>query len=370
MERLNTGWRRSAPVPPIALPAELEADKDELFKTAHLAVQALKLKPACRYVLDQLVGCFKEPIAGRMLVWPSNEWLTLRTGLADRTIRYVVAQLVAAGVISAKDSANGKRFAIRSRAGQIIDAFGLDLSPLLARRNEFVAAVARQKAEREERRRIFDEITICRRSAEEALRALEEHYPHVDTGAHQRALADLQARTPRRDSTQAPDALLEPWRALRSSTEADYHAACAGKNSRLIENNNDSPDQSCSKSQGGNGGRPLPRLSLVDLAAACPDAFGYTKGVANERELVGAAAQLRGFMGVHESAWDEAVEKLGPVMAAAAFMVVLQRYDRDQAASGTIKNPGGYFRAYIRMIAEGRVDLVEEIAGMRRRRAH
>ncbi|MER9341812.1 hypothetical protein NKI41_13560 [Mesorhizobium sp. M0601] len=35
-----------------------------------------------------------------------------------------------------------------------------------------------------------------------------------------------------------------------------------------------------------------------------------------------------------------------------------------------IKNPGGYFRAYIRMIAERRVDLVEEIAAMKRRRSH
>jgi replication initiation protein RepC len=57
-------------------------------------------------------------------------------------------------------------------------------------------------------------------------------------------------------------------------------------------------------------------------------------------------------------------------MAAAAFMVMLQRLDRDQAGAQTIKNPGGYYRAYVRMIAEGRVDLPDEIRMMKRRRSH
>ncbi|RWI35453.1 plasmid replication protein RepC [Mesorhizobium sp.] len=371
MERLNTGWRRSAPVAPIALSEESDTDRTDLFHAAHLAVQALDLKPACRYVLDQLVGCYRgEPVGGRLLVWPSNEFLEQRTGLSERTIRYVVAALLSAGVLSAKDSANGKRFAIRSKAGQIVDAYGLDLSPLLARRQEFANKVAVLKAELERRRRLFDEITISRRAAEEALRSIEEWFPEIDTGAHQSAIERLRSLTPRRTSIQAPDAAADAWRALRTTIESEFHAACAGKNSRLIENNNDSPDQSCNKAQRGDGGQNSAPLSLTDLLSACPDAVGYTEGIANERELVGAAAKLRGFVGIHESAWDEAREKLGPVMAAAAFMIVLQRYDRDQAGAQQIKNPGGYFRSYIRMIADGRVDLREEIAAMRRRRAH
>ncbi|MER9496321.1 replication initiation protein RepC, partial [Mesorhizobium sp. M0320] len=354
MERPNTGWRHSAPVVPVALSEESDTDRTDLFHAAHLAVQALALKPACRYVLDQLVGCYRgEPVGGRLLVWPSNEFLEERTGLSERTIRYVVAALLSAGVLSAKDSANGKRFAIRSKAGQIVDAYGLDLSPLLARRKEFLGKVAIMKTELERRRRLFDEITISRRAAEEALRSIEEWFPEIDTGAHQSAIERLRSQTPRRTSVQAPDAAADAWRALRSTIESEFHAACAGKNSRHIENNNDSPDQSCNKRQRGIEEPAPPPLSLTDLATACPDAFGYTEGIATERELVGAAAKLRGFIGIHESAWDEAREKLGPVMAAAAFMIVLQRYDRDQAGSQQIKNPGGYFRAYMRMIAEG-----------------
>ena len=38
--------------------------------------------------------------------------------------------------------------------------------------------------------------------------------------------------------------------------------------------------------------------------------------------------------------------------------------------TSAIRNPGGYFRAYVRKIAAHEMDLVGEIGALRRRRAH
>lgn len=356
----STGWR-PAPAVVFAAAALPEIDKDDLFKAARLAGEALKLRPALRQVLDYLVGCFKEPIGARMLVWPSNEAIMERTGLSERAARYAVAGLVRLGVISSKDSANGKRFAIRSKSGQILDAFGLDLAPLAARVREFKAAAERRKEEREQRRRAFDEITILRRKCQALLDALAERDEPL--GGLVSAFDALTRDTPRRDSKARPDASLARWGDLHDTIDQLYQAACGGKNCRLIESNKDAPDQSCPKGQGTN-------VSLVDLVAVCPDALSYADPVRTEGELVAAAAKLRGVFGTHESAWQEACDGLGRVRAAGAFMVALQRYCEDQAGRATIRNFGGYFRAWARRMAAGEVDLAEEIRAMRRKRAH
>lgn len=364
----NTGWRKPVPGALMhALPID-EATKEDLFEAARAAGQALSLKSGARQLLDRLIGCYGgEPISGQLLVWPSNARLEELTGLCERSVRYLVRFLTEIGLIVPKDHATGKRFARRSASGQIIDAFGFDLSPLLTRKSEFLDRVAEIRAESSRRRQVFDEITICRRQVQEIILALIEW--ETPTEALQRAFEVECSQTPRRESRASPDASLTRWRALRISAEEQYLSVTAGKNCRHKEDNNDSPDQSCNKEPRENAGATA-RISLIDLAAACPDAFGYAERIETERDLVGVAARLRGAFGAHESAWHEACEKLGLVPAAAAFFVVLQLYDEDQHSAQRIKNPGGYFRAYIRRIADGSINLMEEIRYMRRKRSH
>jgi replication initiation protein RepC len=362
----NTGWRKISPAIALVAQAPDEVSRNELFAAGRLAVQALALKPALRFVLDQLVGCYQgEPIQGRLLVWPSNEFLMERTGLSERTIRYAIKGLIDRGVVTSKDSPNGKRYARRARSGQIIDAYGLDLSPIVARKAEFGALVERLKVRREAIEHLFDEITICRRSVRELILAIQEWEAPADD--LESAFEAEQGQTPRRNANVAPDASLARWQALKAQAEERYKAACAGKNCPLKENNNDSPDQSCNKGPRDNGEAPAVP-NLIDLAAACPDAFALAGEVENSRDLVRAAGRLRGTYGTHESAWSEACEKLGPVAAAVAFFLVLQAYDDDGGKK--IRNFGGYFRTYARMVGDGRIELVEEIRALRRRRAH
>ncbi|NDW58772.1 replication protein C [Yangia sp. PrR004] len=75
------------------------------------------------------------PIGSDMMlvVYASNASISDRANRMDeRVLRRHIARLVDRGLLARKDSPTGKRFPIKSR-GKVIDAFGLDLSPLLER---------------------------------------------------------------------------------------------------------------------------------------------------------------------------------------------------------------------------------------------
>jgi replication initiation protein RepC len=112
-------------------------------------------------VLSELVACWGEQDWARLLVWPSNDYLVGRTGLNERTIRFALKALIELGLIIAKDSANGKRYAVKDLAGEIVDAFGFDLTPIYARRGEWQDLLIEQKQLREVRKREFDELPAC-----------------------------------------------------------------------------------------------------------------------------------------------------------------------------------------------------------------
>ena len=83
-----------------------------------------------------------------LVVFPSNAQLSLRAhGMADATLRRHLAALVGCGLIIRRDSPNGKRYARKGRAGDVEEAFGFSLAPLLARADEFAAAAERVRAD-------------------------------------------------------------------------------------------------------------------------------------------------------------------------------------------------------------------------------
>lgn len=349
----------------------------ELLQAANDAAQALRLNTRQRIVLEKLVAVWGEAeLHHKLLVWPSNEYLMARTGVPERSLRYTLKSLIELELIASKDSANGKRFAIRGAGGAIIDAYGFDLTPLYTRRGDFVAALAEQKAQREAQARLFDAITISRRAAHEALSATRLHYPTVSTAELERAVEELERRTPRRGHMGDISHIVDSWAKLRHDTEEHFYiAACAGKNGRHIETNNEAPIESCQKAfrKKAESARPndaaSPALSVAVVSEACPALADYGLTVRTERDLVAAARFLRGSLGAHESAWNEAVDAIGPIRAAATLLYVLQIHT-DDVASGKnqLLNPGGYFRALARRIAERGFDIEVELLAMRRRR--
>lgn len=350
------------------LEAERSVSRKELASAARDAEKALGLRPAARLVLHEIVGVWGEQdIGGQLLVWPSNEYLVERTGLSERSVRYAIASLVDMQLLRPKDSANGKRFAIRNGVGEVLDAYGFDLTPLYARRDEFQTVLLELKRQKDIVRRQFDQITICRRAVESALLELGE------APALEKDLAQLLTVTPRRaPSVVSVEGLLDQWKELRKrAEEAFYESGCAGNSSRHIETNNGAPREPCNKAAFRDGERAtsVEPISIIDLVQACPVLSDYDGALRSDLDVISAGQYLRPSIGAHESAWREAAEVIGPFNAAMAVILVLQLHD-DDVASGEnrIKNPGGYFRALVRMIAEGRYSLTAEIMRMRKRR--
>ena len=379
MHIASTGGRRliraALAAKKLALEAGCTVTRKELSAAARNAEKALGLRPAQRLVLSELVACWGEQEWEKLLVWPSNDHLVSRTGLNARSIRRIIVQLTELKLIVAKDSPNGKRFAIRNFAGDIIDAYGFDLTPIYVKRGEWTAMLAEQKAMREIRRRAYGEVTVARRATEEALNALAQHFPGLDRSDIEGRYRELLSRTPTRSMAELPGGLLLDWQNLRNLAEdAFYQSGNGGLGVQHNETDKGSPSETCTKGFKKTRGVlpkewPGEHLSSELILEACPAVSDYGRPIRTIDELVGAGRYLRASLGAHESAWTEAVAEIGPVSAAAAVIYVLQLYD-DDVSSGLqkIRNPGGYFRALVRMVKSGKINLEVELLAMRRRR--
>lgn len=356
---------------------ETEVRRKELSAAARDCAKALGLRPTLRLILAELVGCFGGArVGGRMMVWPSTDYLMARTGLSERAVRYGTRRLIDLALVAPKDSANGKRFAVRAGDGAIVDAYGFGLDPLIARQAEWDALLTARREAAEARKRAFDDLTIQRRACEEALHALAQHYPRVARVSLASELEALTARAPARRGAAAPDQeLLDAFADLRRRIEQTFmDAGNDGNPCPHIETNKGSTRDSCPKVAGKGDGAVLSseRKSAVPSPAlieeACPALADLGRRLHDEADIVGAGRFVRPSIGASADAWDEAVRLCGPLRAAACAIYVLQLHSDDVAEGGLrIRNPGGYFRRVARLASEGRIDLAAEFMRLRRR---
>ncbi len=381
MEMVQTGGR---PLTRAALAGKRRALEDgrtvtrkDLSASAREAAKALGLRPSLRLVLSELVATWGEQDWSRLIVWPSNEYLVSRTGLSERAVRYALRDLVGLEIIAPKDSANGKRYAVRSRDGTILDAFGFDLTPLHARRGDWALAIQARAEARERRRRAFDLVTMHRRAVAEAMQAFATRYPDATLADLAEAQAGLDATTPDRRSGGDPELVLEAWGELRRMVEDRFYAAgCDGNACPHVETEKGSPTEAWSKDSSGNADtprpieRPVAGLSPALVVEACPVVRDLVRGdIREEHEILDAGRTLRATIGAHASAWAEACAAVGPYQAAILVLVVAQRHDDDvSSGQNRIRNPGGYFRRLVRLAGEGRYEIGTELLALRRRR--
>ncbi|MGO7121320.1 plasmid replication protein RepC, partial [Rhizobium johnstonii] len=176
-------------------------DKWKLFRALCEAKALLGIGDRALAVLNSLLTFYpKNELAQEngLVVFPSNIQLSLRThGMAEQTVRRHLAALVEAGLLVRKDSPNGKRYVRRDSAGEIDEAFGFSLAPLLARAEEIEQLAAAVMAERLHVQRLRERITLCRRDIAKLIEAaVEEEIPGDWQGLH-REFRDLIEGLPR-----------------------------------------------------------------------------------------------------------------------------------------------------------------------------
>ncbi|MGE7416623.1 plasmid replication protein RepC [Methylobacterium tarhaniae] len=332
-----------------------------------------------------------------LVVFPSNRSLVIRTrGMGEATIRRHLAALVDAGIIIRRDSPNGKRYCRRGPAGTIAQAYGFDLSPLVARAAEFASLAEAVRAEALACRIARERVTLLRRDCVKLIEALEEAEgaPGAAMSLRARYGAAMGAlpRVPSRSALNAAGEVLaalatDVGKLLLAHQESVESSGNAGRNERHIQDSKPEPsgyeqafdvkkkDASAPDPQtmplvavdaadGGNEPSHLPVRSTYPLGlvlSACPDIRDYARGgIGTWRDLVDTAGLVRSMLGINPNAWDEAREVMGDDAAAVTIAAILQRAEH-------IKTPGGYLRALVARTKRGEFSLGPVLQALSRR---
>jgi replication initiation protein RepC len=361
-------------------PPEAVAHKWNIFRALCTARSRLGLSERSLTVLNALLTFHPETVLSGddLVVFPSNEQIALRAhGMPSSTMRRHLAQLVDAGLLIRRDSPNGKRYARKGREGAISQAFGFDLSPLVARADEIMglaeAVIAEQRAYRYARERI----TLARRDIVKMIETgIEEEVPPPigqgastweSVNAHYRAMV---SRIPANASLQALEEAggaltalaADLTKTLENHIKESNLGAKGARNEHHIQTSNPKPpiDLEPSLPEGPGPKAEPPRkqpepaeraFPLGMVLSACPDIVDYAKGgISHWRDLLAAAAVVRGMLGISPSAWEEAQSVMGELQAAIVIACLLQR-------SATISSPGGYLRELTRKAGVGEFSL-------------
>ena len=107
------------------------------LQVAKRAAAAMGLKAAKLALIDQLFASSKAcdwTIPGKPpVVWPSNARLARLLGIGISTMKHHLNGLVRAGLVAYSDHPTYQRRGVRDDDGNIVEAYGIDLSPIAVR---------------------------------------------------------------------------------------------------------------------------------------------------------------------------------------------------------------------------------------------
>ncbi|NEH46627.1 replication initiation protein RepC [Rhizobium leguminosarum] len=372
-------------------------DKWKLYRALCEAKPLLGVTDRALAVLNALLSFYpKNALAEEagLIVFPSNAQLSLRAhGMAEQTIRRHLAALVHAGLLIRKDSPNGKRYAHKGRGGEISQAFGFSLAPLLARAEEIECLAAKVVAERLQLQRLREHITLCKRDISKLVEVAVESTSPTHWLAVNDKLQGILSRLPRVATADQLESVLTDLDILRQDAintlekqvKAQNSSGNPDQNERHIQNSKPEsnlesepsfetkqgatavPEQTPRDATAESGTRFLGRRSgegskAVETARrpavksfplglvlqACPQIADYAPSgsLLSWRDLMSAAVVVRSMLGISPSAYEEAADILGPENAATVVACILER-------GGHINSAGGYLRVLTRRAESG-----------------
>ncbi|NSY20096.1 plasmid replication protein RepC [Neorhizobium sp. AL 9.2.2] len=370
----------------IAAPAPgTRVEKWKVFRDVCETRERFGLQDRALAVLDALLTFYPNPqleAENGLVVFPSNAQLSVRAhGITESTLRRQLRALVDAGLIQRRDSPNGKRYAHRDRAGEIENAYGFDLSPLLARATELALLAQDVAAERMRFRRAKEALTICRRDVRKLITAAIEEGAPGDWERVEAMYIAIVRGHPRYPDRNQVEATLDEMELLRAEvlnlleirTETENMHGNAGLDDGHIQNSNTESINELEPSSGKQLGESMAEKTLIKSVSdsvakanlgqikafplglvlrACPQIadYGPGGGIAHWRELMTAAVVVRSMLGISPSAYEGACNAMGPENAAVAVACILER-------SNFINSPGGYLRDLTKRTERGEFSL-------------
>ncbi|MER8445050.1 replication initiation protein RepC [Mesorhizobium sp. M1066] len=291
-----------------------------------------------------------------LMVFPSNAQLSLRThGMPSSTLRRQLAELVSCGLIIRRDSPNGKRFARKGKGGAIEEAFGFSLAPLLTRAAEFQRAAEQVRADSQALRLMRERITLHRRDIHKLVEAAIEEGVPGDWEAVWRRFRAIVDAIPRRAGLSELEAIVAELTRLHDEVDMMLENFMNSMNPSANESQNERQqsdsntdsifvfepafDKSRAAVEPSQAAAEKPKSYPIGLVLkACPEISDYAvQGIGNWRELMITAVQVRGYLGISPSAYEEACHVMGQETAAIVIACILQRAQH-------INSAGGYLR--------------------------
>jgi replication initiation protein RepC len=350
---------------------------------------------------------------GKPIVWPSAELQQKALGIGVTQAKSLNRHLVEIGLVTMKDSPNGKRYGKRDAQGRVVEAYGFDLSPLAARLEEFQAVALQSREERERLRHLRRRTTIARKGLDQVLETAAE-LGLADSVWQQlaeegRSLARSLRQIERLDEMEIGVASLERrHREARDRLESATAAASPapseavdsdpkGSENRPHQYNykpnlNPYQDTVMASEEYGSVGEasappppPVPvekpqeaqavravkserrdtgtvlRLSPDELVRLAPRLKPYLATPAPAwPDIVEAATWLRNDLGVSQPLWGEACLAMGRERAAIALAIVSAK-----PAGHFTSTPGGYFHGMVARAKAGTLNLSRTVWGLR-----
>jgi replication initiation protein RepC len=369
----------------------------QLLAALKAAAPRLGISPRVVHAVDWLFR-FTQPQdwepGSRPIVWPSSLMQQEALGLSGTQVKEINRRLIELGLITMRDSPNGKRYGRRhEKTGHIIEAYGFDLAPIAMRHAEFVRLAEEGRAERAAMGRLRRRATIARKAITQILETAQEYgfageewiTLCQETAALVRALRDVE----RPDEMETGVTSLERrQRAARERLEIllgvvdsapkepenrphqyNYNPSLDPKQDTVIAAKDCSGEgkgadgQSPAQEQRQrtekgmvHGIRPdeLPRLTpklkpyLQRPDPAWPD-------------IIDAADWLRHDLGVSKSLWGDACLAMGRELAAVALAIVSTKEEDHFQTS-----PGGYFHGLVAKAKAGELYLERTVWALRR----
>lgn len=285
--------------------------------------------------LRALISFLRE--GGASIVFASNVTICNRAeNQSERNLRRHIAQLAKAGLIRRRDSPNGKRYMIQHPDGPV-EAFGLDLSPLLSRQEELKEAAAAVNRE-------LHLIKFLRRRMSSLLyhAGLLGHFHLVEEyqSARRRKLAssDLQAICDKLQAVLDQGSVLEQQEAPAKPQEI-----LTGNDGQSVRHkiNTEYKVKDIDCAAQAESGTPTEADLLRRIQAACPEALSYAaRNPSNMWEVEEHALTLGTWCGISRELLTTAVARAGRKKVAVAILGLFERKDR-------IRNLPAYFNSLI-----------------------
>nr|WP_234906961.1 plasmid replication protein RepC [Rhizobium rhizogenes] len=381
--------------------------RTQALQVAKRFASAIGLKAAKIALIDQLFAFSKtldwSDAETVPVVWPSNELLARRLGIKVSTLKYHLAGLVEAGLICYSDHPTYQRRGRRSEDGRIVEAYGINLSPIAAQYSELLDLADAADFEARKCKGLSNRRTLLRRgiaaiieAARLELGSLNDEWnsllPRLDRLREQRGrgsveLADvvdalvtlraeavdlLEALYDSRDS----DTAAAKFRPLQTTAETPNSESCNDErncadaqytdensaNGAMASENKPSDTSLPSKQKTQpvepyddivNVSLPLLRSAFVHLSQMVPEVFVHWAAFRSSGGLLCRLCY------VNPQVYQEAVEVLGQDLAIVALALTAERN-----ANGSVSNAGGYLRELVNRSRQGTLRLSQSLFGM------